>query len=84
MKNLSDINDIWNFVEEFLLIEAPNIFIDESNIKEELFIHFLSLTKEIGNKIYSKKITAFDKNISFENKLKKYILFLQNNKKLKK
>ena len=69
---LSDINRILAFVEEFCLIKLQNIFIDESNIKEELFFHFVFLVKKIANLIFSIKLKIYDNKVSFEEKLKKY------------
>ena len=69
---LSDINKIWFFVEEFCMIKPQNIFADESNIKEELFLYFLSISKKIAKLILPIKLVVYDKKISFEDKLKKY------------
>ena len=69
---LSDINKIWFFVEEFCMIKPQNIFADESNIKEELFLYFLSISKKIAKLILPIKLDVYDKKISFEDKLKKY------------
>ncbi len=69
---LSDINNILSFVEEFCLIKKQNIFINELNIKEELFFHFLFLVKQITKLILSIKIKIYNKKLSFEEKLKKY------------
>ena len=69
---LSDIKRILAFVEEFCLIKLQNIFIDESNIKEELFFHFVFLVKKIANLILSIKLEVYEKKVSFEEKLKKY------------
>ena len=69
---LSDINKIFVFVEEFCLIKPPNVFIDELNIKEELFFHFIFLTKQIAKLILSVKFKIYDKKLSLGEKLKKY------------
>ena len=69
---LSDINRILAFVEEFCLIKLQNVFIDESNIKEELFFHFVLLVKKIANSILSIKLEVYEKKVSFEEKLEKY------------
>ena len=70
--NLSDINKILNYVEEFCLIKPQNIFSDELNFEEELFYQFISLTKKIAGLVFSLKRDIYDKKVSFEEKLKKY------------
>ena len=70
--NLSDINKILNYVEEFCLIKPQNIFSDEINFKEELFYQFIFLTKKIAGLVFSLKRDIYDKKVSFEEKLKKY------------
>ena len=71
-KSIDDIKRIWNFVEEFITLEPLNIFVDESNLKGELFIHFIYLVQKIWKLIIINKKKVFDTQISFEDKLKKF------------
>jgi len=71
-ENINDVQNIWNFVKEFALLVAQNTFIEVSNYKNELFIHFHYLVKIIANLIVKSKIKVYDKQMSFEEKLKKF------------
>ena len=71
-ENIIDVQNIWNFVKEFSLLVPQNTFTDESNIKDELFIHFRYLVEKIGAVIVKSKTKVYDKQMSFEEKLKKF------------
>ena len=71
-QNLQDINKIFSFVEEFSLTKPQNIFLNELDVKEELSLYFITLSKTIAKLINSIKIKIYDKSMSFDDKLKKY------------
>ena len=71
-QNLPNINKIFFFVEEFSLTKPQNIFLNELDVKEELSLYFITLSKMIAKLISSIKLRLNDNSMSFDDKLKKY------------
>ena len=50
--DISEIDKIWNFVEEYRETKLQNTFTNENDKKEELLLYFMLLCKEIGYLIF--------------------------------